>query len=331
MTTTQSAPVEPDIYAEATFGSSPAYSAHMLATAPIPAVPWLIEGVLPKGLSVLAGDPKAGKSLLTLEVARAVATGDAAFGNFPVRAPGEVLFLALDDPQGVVMQRLRSPAMTGITQGTRLAVVFQCDRQESDGSFPALERWLLTHPDTSLVVVDVYASVRPVDLGSRREGGFFADYNLGQPLKRLAEDHGIALVVNHHTRKMPHEDWLHRISGTFGIAAVADNLFLLDAQDKRRAMLRGRGKQFAELGVALERDESGHWRYTGEAILGGVETAVYKAVKASLIPIRPSEIEKATGLPNGSVKWACRALNSKGLIERDERGGYSPVTPEEAD
>jgi hypothetical protein len=38
---------------------------------------------LPEGVTILAGDPKAGKSYLTMNMNLAVATGDNAFGNCP--------------------------------------------------------------------------------------------------------------------------------------------------------------------------------------------------------------------------------------------------------
>ncbi len=57
---------------------------------------WMVPGLLPDGLTLLAGKPKMGKSWLALELAIAVATGGVALGQIPVE-PGDVLYLALED------------------------------------------------------------------------------------------------------------------------------------------------------------------------------------------------------------------------------------------
>ena len=44
---------------------------------------WLIEGLLPEGLTVLSGAPKIGKSWLSLQLALAVTTGRPIFGWAP--------------------------------------------------------------------------------------------------------------------------------------------------------------------------------------------------------------------------------------------------------
>ena len=44
---------------------------------------WLIEGLLPEGLSVLSGAPKIGKSWLSLQIALAVTTASPLFGRAP--------------------------------------------------------------------------------------------------------------------------------------------------------------------------------------------------------------------------------------------------------
>ena len=63
-----------------------------------PAVRWAVPGLLPEGVTLLAGSPKIGKSWLALGIAVAVATGGIALGTIPVD-PGEVLYLALEDTQ----------------------------------------------------------------------------------------------------------------------------------------------------------------------------------------------------------------------------------------
>ena len=60
---------------------------------------WLVPNVIPQGLTLLAGRPKAGKSFFALEVSLAVASGGYAFGsNKHQCGQGKVLYCALAWP-----------------------------------------------------------------------------------------------------------------------------------------------------------------------------------------------------------------------------------------
>ena len=69
-----------------------------------PPINWVVPGVLPEGLTILAGKPKLGKSWLALDMALAVAGGGAVLGR--ECEPGPVLYLALEDNQRRLQRRL---------------------------------------------------------------------------------------------------------------------------------------------------------------------------------------------------------------------------------
>jgi predicted ATP-dependent serine protease len=56
---------------------------------------WIVEGLLPIGLSSLGGRPKAGKSLLSLQLGFAAASGKPFLGRRTTQTP--VLYIALED------------------------------------------------------------------------------------------------------------------------------------------------------------------------------------------------------------------------------------------
>lgn len=68
-----------------------------LAAMHFPQLQWAIPGILPEGMTLLAGKPKAGKSFLSIQIASAVATGDCAMFGAPEIEPGDALYLALED------------------------------------------------------------------------------------------------------------------------------------------------------------------------------------------------------------------------------------------
>src|SRR5207249_4395037 len=66
-----------------------------------------VPGILPEGLTLLAGKPKTGKSWFAFGNAIAVASGGRALGCIPVDR-GDVLYLALEDTQRRLQQRLKA-------------------------------------------------------------------------------------------------------------------------------------------------------------------------------------------------------------------------------
>jgi len=73
-----------------------------------PPVTWVCEPFVPCGaLTVLSGKDKRGKTLLALELVRAVLLGEPFLGRFEVRR-GPVVAAFLDDPLGITLERLEA-------------------------------------------------------------------------------------------------------------------------------------------------------------------------------------------------------------------------------
>ena len=65
------------------------FSAAELQGRVFPPIKWIVPGILPEGLTLLAGKPKLGKSWLALDIAVAVASGGSVLGR--ECEPGPVL------------------------------------------------------------------------------------------------------------------------------------------------------------------------------------------------------------------------------------------------
>src|SRR4051794_16930815 len=57
----------------------------------------VIPGLLTPGATLLAGEPKVGKTVFATQLAHAVSNGTVAAGHFVVQRSGRVLFLALEE------------------------------------------------------------------------------------------------------------------------------------------------------------------------------------------------------------------------------------------
>jgi len=80
-------------------------TANEILTTDWPEPIWAIPGLLPVGLTILAGKPKMGKSWLILQLAKTIAAGSQIFGS--AVEPGRVLYLALEDPPRRLRERMR--------------------------------------------------------------------------------------------------------------------------------------------------------------------------------------------------------------------------------
>lgn len=78
-------------------------------------------------------------------------------------------------------------------------------------------------PDLALVVIDTLQMIREAG----RDYSYSTDYRELSRLKRFADDHGITVLLIHHTRKMGDSDVMNTVSGTNGITGVADFTWVL--------------------------------------------------------------------------------------------------------
>ena len=263
-----------------------AWTANDLMTTDFPEPRWAIEGLIPEGLTVFAGAPKLGKSWLALGLSIAVASGGRALGKIPVDR-GPVLHLALEDSARRLKGRLGA-LLNGNGPPRDLQFFTTWERLDRGGA-AEMETWLERHPDTRLVVVDVYTSIRPPAKSS--SDSYVSDYQGASELQRVAMVHGVAIVLLYHTRKAEASDFVETIQGTLGTAAAADTLMVARrGRGKADATLQITGRDVNEQNLALRFDSDvGTWTLIGDAAefaLGETRRTILEVVKehGSLTP-----------------------------------------------
>jgi RecA-family ATPase len=163
---------------------------------------FIIEGILPAGLTILAGKPKVGKSWFALGASVAVSCGGHILGawRYKVKA-GAVLHLGLEDTEGRMKTRL-AKLMQGRPHPPDLRLITSQSRPRMPrlnyGGLEAL-REKIEALTPRLVVIDTFAKIRPHERGNRNLCDVDCEH-VGD-LKELADEFGIAILVLHHPKK----------------------------------------------------------------------------------------------------------------------------------
>ena len=257
---------------------------------------WTVPGIVPEGLTILAGAPKLGKSWLCLDLALAVSRGEQALGNVEVER-GDVLYLALEDTQRRLRGRLlRLLDNKPLPEGLEFVTLDHNFPRLDQGGKLFLNKWLDEHPRARLIIVDTLAKFKPQSAGGA--GSYERDYSGMHGLLTLAGKHRIAIVVVHHTRKAAADDALEAISGSFGLSGGVDGVLVLRRERGRaEAVLHVTGRDVEEQVLALGWDATAtRWIVLGQADevwRTRVRDAVLRVLRAEQRPMKPKEVFEA--------------------------------------
>lgn len=299
------------------------WTATELLEVELPAPRWAVDGLIPEGLTFLAGSPKLGKSWLALGLGIAIAAGGHALATIPVDQ-GEVLYMALEDNARRLQSRLRM-VLNGAAPPEGLFLELTWPRLD-EGGLQQLAQWLNEHPNARLVIVDVYTRIRPRSRNGDQRDRYAADYETASTLQALAVNHGVAIVVLYHTRKAEAEDFVETVQGTFGTAAAADTIAVVKrARGEADATLSVTGRDVVEQELALRfAPEAGTWALLGDAAeyaLGETRKQILDAIVAHG-ELTPKQVSEHTGIDHEKAKKAMQRMFHDGQLKAN-RGRYS--------
>ncbi len=217
---------------------------------------WLIEKLLGKGVYILAGASKIGKSWLVLWLADRVSKGEDVW-EFKTQSCG-VLYVSLEDTAQRIQQRL------GEVTGGEADHVWIATEAEllGNGFEQQLSNFLTAHPGVGFVIIDTLQRIRQM---KSEKYSYAGDYEVMTALKGIADRFNVTILLVHHTRKEESSDAFNMISGTNGLMGCADGALVLQRASRlsRSATLDVTGREVADLQLRLEFDEDKHWQFIG--------------------------------------------------------------------
>ncbi len=261
---------------------------------------WLVPSFIPKNETViLAGSPKAGKTVLSIDLAFALATGeDYALGQ---TVPGgkKVLIVECDE----------SP------QSTKTKLLKRGFRKQDNELIKVLNNWNITQlPQLELLLSDfrpdlvIIDSLRRINHGSElsENSAEFADniYTLKETLQRY-EASGILI---HHTNKDPESMGVNKLRGSSAIAGAVwgtitlDHIpkpdpnnkkkLIIDPRDPNRILnLHARDAEGQSLQIELN-PENNSWSVLGEVGVDEELKAERESLRQSILNILNLNIHK---------------------------------------
>ncbi|MBP6963849.1 MAG: AAA family ATPase [Armatimonadetes bacterium] len=197
-----------------------------LVTGELPPVPWLVEGLIPKGgLCLLAGDSGVGKSWLGFHLGQTVASELPFLGKFPVEK-GAVLYLDAESGENLIRRRFKKlwkgleEANPDLDPDIPFSVLLSAVDLDADGLQALTER--IRRECIRLVVLDPM-----IHFGSADENDSRAMASFLEGIRQVSRDTGAAFLLVHHVRK---ESRLasnapgQMIRGSSAIRAVMDSV-----------------------------------------------------------------------------------------------------------
>lgn len=201
---------------------------------------FVVDGLIPTGLSLFCGSQKIGKSWLMLKLCLCVSVGIPLW-EMPA-TKSDVLYLCLEDTFYRIQDRLFK--LTDEASERLHFAVVSC--KLTDGLVGQLEDYLKQYPDSRLIVIDTLQKIRTAS----KENAYANDYGDISLIKDFADRHSLSVVVVHHIRKQGDSDVFNKVSGTTGLTGSADATFVLEkahrASDTAKLYAIGRDIEYQE-------------------------------------------------------------------------------------
>jgi len=296
-----------------------------------------VPGLFPHGVNLLAGPPKTGKSLLSLNMALSIARGEDAFGQIAVEQ-GNVLYMALEDGARRMTDRLEK---MGVSQPLD-SLEFTFDwRKFGEGDEKSASEGLLrdvlasrqrTGKDYRLIVVDTFAKLR--EKANANANAYYDDYDAMQDFRDVAYSLDAALMVIHHTNKLgAGEDPYMRVSGSTGITANVDTVAVLERQrieNTAELHVSGRDIEGHKLGMIFNPKDLS-WSLKGDANtfqMSDTRQAIYDTLEGADEPKGPKWVAENANVDYDTVRKQLGNMVDSDQVAKIERGQYQVKEPD---
>ena len=137
-------------------------------------------------------------------------------------------------------------------------------------------------------------------------------------LRKLAQEHRVALLLIHHQNKGKDQSPVDSINGTTGVAAGVDSLLVLEDKNGNKPMhIKSRETEDASLALRFDLDTGG-WAVAGDAeevIQSGARRDILRILNDANTPMYPVAIAKALSKNANTVRGLLMRLRNDAVIQ----------------
>lgn len=311
-----------------------------LRTENIPPMKWAVQPILPEGLVILAGRPKAMKSWTVLYLSYCVANGLNFMGHRVEQ--GDSLYLALEDSKRRLKNREKK---LGLDKMHNVPTVDTEAPYLGMGLEESLHDWIDEVKNPRLIVIDTLARVKQISK-KKSATAFDLDNEMLRDIQKLAISNNICIMFVTHLNKAQQDYSWDKIQGSVGMQGITDCMWMLDRGDNSdTASLTGRGRDIHDFEYSLKWNEE-TFRYDFEGQLHEVQlnenrkeiiAAVRELEKAGKKEFKPKDICDHYAIPPNTKearrlqKNMQRMKEDQFLVQGSKYGTYKIAAKEESE
>jgi DNA-binding transcriptional ArsR family regulator len=282
---------------------------------------WIVEGIIPEGVTLLFAPPKKGKSILATHLVDAVASGGTALGCISVKKR-DALYLALEDNDRRIKDRLLRQESAQPDNAFCVTM-----KEWGGGGIAELDRYKKARPSIELVVIDTLGIFTP----SKDGNDYSENYKLVSAIHRWATKNSVSVILVHHTRKGSSrnegEAWQDEMMGSQGISGAVDTLIFLHKKDTAHEgtlRIQGRDVEPTHKRIVFDSDFL-YWRILGDAPPPEERETPERQEILDLLQseereMKPSEIATVLGKNISAVSNILSKLNATGKVKKSGYG-----------
>ena len=300
---------------------------------------FLVDKLIPDGLTILAAPAKSYKSYFSLSLALATIGEGKWMDSFPVNETGNVVFFGLESPFTQLHNRLNQLRPSYAPDSSMHDLIFFSGMKAlppfKQGLQQALEQ-VIERYTPRLIVIDplsyLYRLGRQDDLAS-------ATLDLLWPLAEMVASAQIALLAPEHMRKRSKDDVsvIDQLAGSHIKAAVVHGLLMIHREGQDIVIdTTMRDAPSQEFAITLTFDEKQHtlaWSYKGtmstlgQSRLASMKSTILDELKSRRYPMKVADLILHCGLVNtdktrDNVRQILHLAEKDGLLASSKRGEY---------
>lgn len=286
-----------------------------------PPIKFIVKDIIPaQGFILLAGMPKAGKSLLILLLLLSVTGKALKFLGHIIETHVKALYICLEDPEARLKERIIKMGFNPTDDNLRIATTWD---SAVKGGMNRIVDYLKANPEVKLIVIDTKGKF----FEGRENENFQQNYDDMAALKEIADKMKVAIILITHLRKKPYvEDEFEAVSGTVGNTAAPDTVIMLKRarnQNKGELYLTSRDFQERKLDIFLD-NRTLTWKAAGN------DTAKWENLTPQRIKIltaiyefggnaKPAQIAAKVGGTSKNISNMLSSMAQYDFVEPDKQ------------